>query len=106
MYLSGTSMATPYVAGVAALVASTQFGTTPQAIINRLYATADKINGTGNSGKMDAWMQHWQWVLPDSNTRSTINKYHADSFLCRRQWHTTVRNSPSGSNYSSAANRR
>jgi len=57
MYLSGTSMATPYVAGVAALVASTQFGTTPQAIINRLYATADKINGTGNfwkNGRVDA----------------------------------------------------
>ena len=57
MYLSGTSMATPYVAGIAALVSTTQFGTTPQAIINRLYATADKINGTGNfwkNGRVDA----------------------------------------------------
>jgi thermitase len=48
-YLSGTSMATPFVAGVAALVASTQFGTTPQALTSRLYATADKIAGTGTS---------------------------------------------------------
>jgi len=51
MYLSGTSMATPYVSGVAALVASTTFGTTPQALTNRLYSTADKISGTGNSWK-------------------------------------------------------
>ena len=48
MYMSGTSMATPFVAGVAALVATTPFGTTPQAITNRLLATADKISGTGS----------------------------------------------------------
>lgn len=46
-YDSGTSMAGPFVAGVAALVAATQYGTSPQAIENRLYATANKINGTG-----------------------------------------------------------
>ena len=57
MYLSGTSMSGPYVAGVAALVSTTQYGTTPQAIINRLYATADKIGGTGTfwvNGRVDA----------------------------------------------------
>jgi thermitase len=56
-YLSGTSMATPVVAGVAALVASTSFGTSPQAIINRIYSTADKISGTGTywaNGLVDA----------------------------------------------------
>ncbi len=56
-YLSGTSMATPYVSGVAALVAATAYGTTPQAITNRLYATADKIAGTGTDwkyGRVDA----------------------------------------------------
>jgi len=56
-YLSGTSMATPIVAGVAALIASTSYGTSPQAIINRLYATADKISGTGTYwkyGRVDA----------------------------------------------------
>jgi thermitase len=56
-YLSGTSMATPMVAGVAALVASTQFGTTPQALIARLYSTAVKIPGTGTdfvNGLVDA----------------------------------------------------
>ncbi len=57
MYLSGTSMATPYVSGVAALIASTSFGTSPQAIANRLYSTADKITGTGSywiHGRVDA----------------------------------------------------
>lgn len=56
-YLSGTSMATPMVAGVAGLVASTQFGTTPQALIARLYSTAQKIPGTGTdfiNGLVDA----------------------------------------------------
>ncbi|HWY79235.1 MAG TPA: S8 family peptidase [Candidatus Sulfotelmatobacter sp.] len=57
MYLSGSSMATPYVSGVAALIASTSFGTTPQALSNRLFATADKISGTGTYwvyGRVDA----------------------------------------------------
>ncbi len=56
-YLSGTSMATPIVSGIAALVASTSFGTTPQALINRLYSTADKISGTGSdwiNGRINA----------------------------------------------------
>jgi len=57
MYLSGTSMAAPVVSGVAALVASTSYGTTAQALINRLYTTADKIAGTGSfwtNGRIDA----------------------------------------------------
>ena len=56
-YLSGTSMAGPFVAGTAALVASTSYGSTPQALINRLYTTADKINGTGTywvNGRVNA----------------------------------------------------
>ncbi|HSX09375.1 MAG TPA: S8 family serine peptidase [Candidatus Saccharimonadales bacterium] len=56
-YLSGTSMATPIVAGVAALISTTSFGTSPQAIANRLYATADKIGGTGTDwvhGRLNA----------------------------------------------------
>jgi thermitase len=56
-YMSGTSMAGPYVAGAAALVAATSYGTTPQAIVDRIYATADKIAGTGNSwvnGRLNA----------------------------------------------------
>lgn len=47
-YDSGTSMAGPFVAGVAALVAATPYGTSPQAIAERLYTTATKIDGTGN----------------------------------------------------------
>jgi thermitase len=56
-YLSGTSMATPDVSGVAALIATTQYGTTPQAIASRLCSTADKISGTGTlwvCGRVDA----------------------------------------------------
>lgn len=46
-YVSGTSMAGPMVTGVAALVWATPYGTSPTAVINRLYSTADKIPGTG-----------------------------------------------------------
>lgn len=45
-YGSGTSMATPYVAGLAALVWSTSYGTTNQAVRFRIESTADRIAGT------------------------------------------------------------
>jgi thermitase len=56
-YLSGTSMASPVVAGVAALVWKTQYGTNNAAVVQRLYSTADKIAGTGTnwvSGRVNA----------------------------------------------------
>ncbi len=46
-YLSGTSMATPLVSGIAALVWASPYGTSNTAVIKRLYDTADKIPGTG-----------------------------------------------------------
>ncbi len=48
-YLSGTSMAAPMVSGVVALIWSTQPNASSHEIINKLYDTADKINGTGSS---------------------------------------------------------
>ena len=46
--LSGTSMATPHVAGLAALIWSTSFGTSNQAVVDRIEAGADPIDGTGS----------------------------------------------------------
>lgn len=46
-YFSGTSMATPLVSGVAALIWSTPYGTSNQAVVDRLLNTADPISGTG-----------------------------------------------------------
>ena len=48
-YLSGTSASAPMVAGVAALIWSSRFGTSNQAVVDRLYSTADKIAGTGTN---------------------------------------------------------
>jgi len=48
-YLSGTSMASPMVAGVIGLLWASPYGTSNTAVINRLYATADKIAGTGTN---------------------------------------------------------
>lgn len=56
-YASGTSMSTPVVAGVAALVWSSQYGTSAAAVRTRLESTADKISGTGtywSSGRVNA----------------------------------------------------
>jgi thermitase len=46
-YLSGTSMATPYVAGLAGLVWATSCGTSNTNVRNRIQSTADPITGTG-----------------------------------------------------------
>lgn len=56
-FLSGTSMATPMTAGVAALVWSSPFGTNNGTVVNRLKETADTISGTGTYwtyGRIDA----------------------------------------------------
>src|SRR5205823_5931944 len=45
--LSGTSMASPHVAGLAALLWATTYGTSANAVVSRLEATADPIAGTG-----------------------------------------------------------
>ncbi len=45
---SGTSMATPFVAGEAALVWATCYGTGASSVRNRIEATADNIPGTGS----------------------------------------------------------
>jgi thermitase len=46
-YLSGTSMAAPHVAGLAALLWTTPWGTSAQSVVDRIGATADSIIGTG-----------------------------------------------------------
>ena len=54
---SGTSMATPFVAGEAALVWATCHGTDASSVRNRIEATADNIPGTGSfwaHGRIDA----------------------------------------------------
>jgi len=49
---SGTSMATPYVSGLAALVWSTEYGTDNSAVRSRIESTADEVLGTGS---------YWKW---------------------------------------------
>ena len=44
---TGTSIASPHVAGVAALLWASSYGTSADAVINRLESTADHIAGTG-----------------------------------------------------------
>jgi thermitase len=47
-YSNGTSMAAPMTSGVVALIWASPYGTSNTAVINRLYATTDKITGTGS----------------------------------------------------------
>ncbi len=54
---SGTSMATPHVSGVLALIWATSYGTNPTAVRSRLFSTADHIAGTGtywSQGRINA----------------------------------------------------
>lgn len=45
--LDGTSMAAPIVAGVAGLVWTSSYGSTAQAVVDRIFNTVDSIQGTG-----------------------------------------------------------
>ena len=49
---SGTSMSTPYVAGIAALVWTTGCGTSAQSVRDQIERTADPVSGTGS---------YWTW---------------------------------------------
>jgi hypothetical protein len=49
--LSGTSMSTPHVAGLAALVWATSYGTSNTSVRSRIESTADAISGTGTYWK-------------------------------------------------------
>ncbi len=56
-YLNGTSMATPMVSGVVALIWTTGYGSSNISVVNRLFETADKISGTGTywiNGRVNA----------------------------------------------------
>ena len=46
---SGTSMATPLVSGLVALLWTTRYGTSASSVTNRLTGTADQIAGTGSA---------------------------------------------------------
>jgi thermitase len=48
IWMSGTSMATSHTAGVAALIWASSYGTGNQAVVNRLFSTADRVPGTGS----------------------------------------------------------
>jgi thermitase len=56
--LSGTSMSAPFVSGLAALVWSTGYGTSPTVVRSRIENCADLIDGTGlywQSGRINAY---------------------------------------------------
>jgi thermitase len=62
--MSGTSMATPVVAGLMSLTWSKRTTATNQAVIDRVQATADKIAGTGTN-----------WVHGRVNAYSAVNGF-------------------------------
>lgn len=63
--LSGTSISAPIVAGVAALVWDSAYGTSNTSVVERLCATAEKIEGTG---------EYWQCGLINADAALTSTK--------------------------------
>lgn len=81
-YLSGTSMAAPHVAGLAALLWSTGWGSSAQMIVQRMEGTADHINGTGASwqfGRINAMAAVAANGAPPTATGLTPNSVTAGS---------------------------
>jgi thermitase len=60
-WMSGTSMATPHAAGVAALIWASSYGTSNQAVVSRLFSTADRVAGTGS-----------QWIYGRVNAAAAV----------------------------------
>lgn len=54
-YLSGTSMATPHVAGLAALIWAKGSCTINSCVRNKIQSTADQISGTARNGTGNSW---------------------------------------------------
>jgi fibronectin type 3 domain-containing protein len=63
-YLSGTSMATPFVAGLAGLIWSTGYGTSNTSVRSRIESTADAITGTGT---------YWQYGRINASKAVTVD---------------------------------
>ena len=85
--IDGTSMAAPIVSGVVALIYGSSYGTSADAVIKRLYDTAEKIPGTGtywtqgrvNAGKaLEGATANQPGAKPDFKCISQIDKCNPD----------------------------
>jgi thermitase len=73
-YLDGTSMATPFTSGLAALLWATPYGTDNVAVVERIQSTADMISGTGiywQYGRINAFKA--TNIPPSSTTNEATN---------------------------------
>ncbi len=71
--LSGTSMATPYVAGLAGLVWATSYGTSNTNVRNRIENTADAIAGTGTYWRYGRINAYKAVVSPDTTPPAQVS---------------------------------
>jgi thermitase len=70
--LSGTSMATPHVAGLAGLVWATSYGTTNTNVRSRIESTADPITGTGTYWQYGRINAYKAVAPPDTTTPAQV----------------------------------
>ena len=88
-YGSGTSMATPHVAGLAGLLWMTSFGTSNSNVRSRIESTADKIDGTGTywaNGRINAYKAVTETIISPTPTPTPSPKPTPTPRPKRRWW--------------------
>lgn len=101
VYLSGTSMATPYVSGIAAMLRSQPRCKSSAAIYNRITQSADQIGGTGSYwqyGRVNALRAVQGCLSPDidfdGDNKTDLAVWHQNSGT----WYIVSSSTSAGSN--------
>lgn len=102
-YLDGTSMATPFVSGLAGLIWATGYGTDAASVRSRIESTADKVAGTGTYwqyGRINAYAAVTPAGPPDITPPAQVTGLSVNAISSNRlDLHWTANSEPDLKNY-------